>query len=119
MKEFENGDEPTFPEKRKEKGFAAKCLKWFRKNVFDIHLPEIESWPLFFVGCCFFVLFFSVINWFEQESIKAKISRKEREERKEKKKAEKREKIKEKRRAKGLPSDSEEEDDNENEDKED
>ena len=117
LKEFENGDEPVFPKKIKRTTYQ-KWLKWIQKNVIDIHPPEIESWPLFFVGCIVFCCFFWVVNFFEQESIKRAIARRERDERKEKRKQEKREKERAKRHARGEYSDDEDEEET-NPDKED
>jgi len=90
LKQFENGDEPHFPVKTTK---SSRWLKWFQKNILDIRPPEIESWPLFFVGCICFCFFFGIINFFEQEGIKLAALRRKKEERKEKRKAEKQEKA--------------------------
>jgi hypothetical protein len=67
IEEWELGHEPQFPRKKRKKD-------WFQKNL-GLNLPEIESWPKFFVGCCVFCTFFGVFGYYERIYTEKKAAR--------------------------------------------
>jgi amino acid permease len=107
VEEWELGHGPQFPRKKRKRD-------WFQKNL-GLNLPEIESWPKFFVGCCVFCTFFGVFGYYERIYTEKKAARAAHLDRKQKKRR-KAEKKARKAREESSEEESEEESDEEHED---